>query len=163
MQITGVQETWDVQELFRTGADKTAEEKKKENDSGVSLEISEQMKEMYQQQAESAKKAGEGMRDLAKLLEIARRISRGDKVPASDEKKLMEYSSDLYQAAKSAAMLNANKKRKKHKSMFGDEEEQEKNQKIRNLRRESDHAETAAAGESEAAQSSETDTGAEGE
>jgi len=60
-----------------------AEEKK-----GVTVEISEKLKEMYEKQAESAKKAAEGMEDLAKLMEIARRISKGDHVPPNDEKKL---------------------------------------------------------------------------
>ena len=38
------------------------------------------------QQADAMKEYGE---EMAKCLEIARRISRGDKVPAQDEKKLM--------------------------------------------------------------------------
>ena len=60
--------------------------------------------------------------DYSKVLKIARRIARGDKVPAYDEKKLMEYSMDLYQMAKSSAMLHANKKHKKYKSLYKDED-----------------------------------------
>ena len=60
--------------------------------------------------------------DYSKVLKIARRIARGDKVPAYDEKKLMEYSMDLYQMAKSSAMLHTNKKQKKYKSLYKDED-----------------------------------------
>jgi len=33
--------------------------------------------------------------DLAKIMEVARRIAKGAKVPSSDERKLMEYSMEL--------------------------------------------------------------------
>lgn len=108
----------------------------KETENGVVVDISEHMREMYQQQAESAKKAGEGMRDMAKLMEIARRIARGDHVPPSDEKKLAEFDSDLYQAAKTAGALCENRKRKKHDAMFDEDEEGSKDEKLRTLRRE---------------------------
>lgn len=117
---------------------KTEDEKR-----GVTLEVSENLKEMYQQQLEAAKESakamGEGMDDLGKILEISRRISKGDKVPASDEKKLMEYDSGLYMAAKAAAMLHANEKHKEHSSLF-EEEEDDKGQMIRDLHREADTA-----------------------
>ena len=45
--------------------------------------------------AESAKQQGEAMkdyyRDMAKVMEVARRLMKGDIVPSTDEKKLMEY------------------------------------------------------------------------
>ena len=44
--------------------------------------------------------------DMAKIMEVARRIGKGAKVPASDEKKLMDYSMEVYLAAKNLAMLN---------------------------------------------------------
>lgn len=48
------------------------------------------------QDAQNSKKEGEGaseqIKDLAKCIEIARRISQGGKVPAKYEKKLMEFS-----------------------------------------------------------------------
>lgn len=110
---------------------------------GVTLEISDNLKEMYQRQLEaakeSAKAAGEGMNELAKIIEISRRISNGDKVPASDEKKLMEYDSGLYQAAKAAAMLHADEKHKEYSSLF-EEEEDDKGQMLRDLHRESSDA-----------------------
>lgn len=106
---------------------------------GVTLEISDNLKEMYQRQLEaakeSAKAAGEGMNELAKIIEISRRISNGDKVPPSDEKKLMEYDSGLYQAAKAAAMLHADEKHKEYDSLF-EEEENNNGQMLRDLRRE---------------------------
>lgn len=121
---------------------------------GVTLEISENLREMYQQQLEAAKESakavGEGMNELAKILEISRRISNGDKVPASDEKKLMEYDSGLYQAAKAAAMLHADEKHKEYSSLYEDEED-DKGQMMRDLRRESPGAGSASSAGSEAA------------
>lgn len=123
--------------------DTDAGEKKSEN--GVVVEISENLKEMYQQQLESAKKsakqAAEGAEELGKILEIARRISRGDKVPASDEQKLAQYDSDLYQMAKASALLHANEKHKRHKALFEDENEESIEDKLRDLKREKSSSE----------------------
>lgn len=114
-------------------------EQPEEEDRGVVLEISDDLREMYQEQLEAAKEAakaaGEGMEDMAKIIEIARRISRGDKVPPSDEKKLMEFDSDLYQVAKAAAVLHAKEKHKEHDALFEDEDENQ-DEKMRGLRRE---------------------------
>lgn len=76
----------------------------------------------------SSEQQGDAMADAAneqgKIIEVARRIMRGDRVPAYDEKKLMEYDWKLYSMAKSAAaMLELQKKRKEHKSLWEDEEE----------------------------------------
>lgn len=114
-------------------------EQPEEEERGVVLEISDDLREMYQEQLEAAKEAakaaGEGMEDMAKIIEIARRISRGDKVPPSDEKKLMEFDSDLYQVAKAAAALHAKEKHKEHDALFEDEDENQ-DEKVRGLRRE---------------------------
>lgn len=76
-----------------------------------------------------AKQQGEAMEEygeeMAKCLEIARRISRGDKVPAQDEKKLMEFNMEIYQMAKNMAAINMNKKHKEWDSLWGEEEEKE--------------------------------------
>ncbi|MCM1135699.1 MAG: hypothetical protein NC400_09005 [Clostridium sp.] len=76
-----------------------------------------------------AKQQGEAYedmaQDMAKAMETARRIAKGDIVPAMDEKKLMEYDKDLYQMAKTAAMLHQMEKHRKHKSLYEDEEERE--------------------------------------
>lgn len=80
--------------------------------------------------AESARQQADAGADYAvemsKIMEVARRISNGDIVPWTDEKKLMDYSDELYQAAKAAAILHEmDEKRKKHKSLWEEEEEKE--------------------------------------
>lgn len=89
----------------------------------MELELLKQDAERLREQREAGEKYAV---DMAKIMEIFRRISRGDKVPPSDEKKLMEHSSELYQAAKSAAMLAQNEKRKEHKALFEEEDELDK-------------------------------------
>lgn len=97
-----------------------------EDESGVTLDISAESYLMQlQEQLENSDKQKEAFADLGKMMEIARRISRGDHVPASDEKKLMEFSSDMYQAAKMSAILSKNKHPKDYESMFDEEEESE--------------------------------------
>ena len=44
-------------------------------------------------------------------------------MPQSDEKKLMEYSADLYQVAKASAMANRDKEHNKYDALFDDEED----------------------------------------
>ena len=63
--------------------------------------------------------------DMAKCLEIARRISRGDRVPAQDEKRLMDFNMDIYKMAKEIAAINMDKEHKEWDSLWGDEEEKE--------------------------------------
>lgn len=63
--------------------------------------------------------------EMGKIMQVARRIMSGAIVPASDEKKLMEYSNELYQAAKNIGALMQQQKREKYKSLWGDEEEKE--------------------------------------
>lgn len=76
----------------------------------------------------SSEQQGDAMADaaeeLGKIMEVAKRIMHGDKVPATDERKLMEYDWKLYSMAKNAAaMLEMQEKRKEHKSLWEDEEE----------------------------------------
>lgn len=78
--------------------------------------------------AEVSRQQADAMEDAAieeaKIMEVARRISRGGRVPATDEKKLMEYSMELYMAAKNAAMMiELEKKREKYDSLWDDEDE----------------------------------------
>lgn len=61
--------------------------------------------------------------ELGKILAVARRISMGDRVPSSDERKLMEYSKELYMAAKSAQMLHEMEEHKTHESLWEEEED----------------------------------------
>lgn len=81
-----------------------------------------------EQNAAVAKQQAEACEDYytsqGKLMEIARRIAKGDIVPFSDEQKLMEFSNDLYQMAKQAALLSREKERKKHDALFDEEDGQ---------------------------------------
>lgn len=89
----------------------------------------EQLMEMHSAYTnlESTKQQTEAMaeeaQDLAKVIEVARRIAKGAKVPSTDEQKLMEFSMEMYMSAKSMAMMN--EENKKYKSLWGDEEEKE--------------------------------------
>ena len=78
--------------------------------------------EISRQQSEEVADAFE---ELMKILEVFRRISKGDRVPAADEKKLMEYSSELYMTAKNMALMVQNSEREKHKSLWEDEKAEE--------------------------------------
>lgn len=80
--------------------------------------------------AEVARQQADVMEDAAiemgKIMEVAHRIAKGAIVPATDEKKLLEYSFELYQSAKSmGALAQMQKKREKYDSMWNDEEEEE--------------------------------------
>lgn len=74
------------------------------------------------QQAEASE---EYAAEMGKIIEVARRIMRGAVVPASDEKKLMEYSEEMYQTAKNVGAMVRRRKREKYDSLWGDEEEKE--------------------------------------
>ena len=65
----------------------------------------------------------EYVEDLGKIMEVARRLMKGDIVPPNDEKKLMEYSMEMYQAAKNMGALAKQKEREEHESLWDDEEE----------------------------------------
>lgn len=98
--------------------------------------ILDELMKSYREQLEASNDEKDGSRDMAKLMEIARRIAKGDKVPAKDEKKLLEFSPELYQAAKAAALLNVNKKHKEHDSLFDDEEKNDIRNKLNSLEQE---------------------------
>ncbi len=91
------------------------------------------LKKEFLRNAESAKRQGENSAkradDYSKCLEVARRIARGDKVPPKDEKKLLEFSAEMYQMAKTMAAAAHNEKAKKHKSLWKDEEENQQPEK----------------------------------
>ncbi len=75
--------------------------------------------------AEVAKQQGNALskaaKEIGKMLEIYRRIASGGQVPPEDEQRLMEYSHELYMAAKTAAMLQEGGE--KYDSLLEDEEE----------------------------------------
>ena len=82
----------------------------------------ERYEQMLKEQSESSKKAAKSAKDTAKILEIARRIASGAKVPKTDEQKLMEYNFQLYLSAKETAMLNQEKEKKEYYKLFKDED-----------------------------------------
>lgn len=75
----------------------------------------------------SAEQQGEAMEEyainMAKIMEVARRLMKGGIVPAEDEKKLMEFSMEMYQAAKNIGIMA--KEKEEYDSLWGDEEEKE--------------------------------------
>ena len=75
--------------------------------------------EVAKQQGEAME---EGMVDMGKIMEVARRIMKGGIVPPTDEKKLMEYSMELYQAAKNIGAL-VKKEKEEYESLWEDDEE----------------------------------------
>lgn len=88
------------------------------------------------QQAASEKTA----QDYAKIMAVYRAMAKGDIVPASDERKLQEYNSDLYQAAKMAQAMARQAERKKQKSQWDEKEEQDHQAKMKELRDQSNEA-----------------------
>ena len=71
--------------------------------------------EASRQQADAAEEYYE---DIGKIMEVARRIMKGGIVPPQDEKKLMEYSMELYQAAKNIGSMEQQKKREEYDSLW---------------------------------------------
>ena len=75
----------------------------------------------------SAEQQGDAMEeyveDMGKIMEVARRLMKGAVVPAKDEQKLMEYSMELYQAAKNMGMLEKQKEKEEYDSLWDDDEE----------------------------------------
>ncbi|SFA80022.1 hypothetical protein SAMN05216249_102207 [Acetitomaculum ruminis DSM 5522] len=65
---------------------------------------------------------------LGKILTTVARMCAGDKVPYSDEKKVLEYDSEMYARAKQAQMIMAalKEKQKEYDSLWDDEEETNK-------------------------------------
>lgn len=85
------------------------------------------LRETAVQNAEAAKQQGDAMskamEGMLKCLEIARRISEGAKVPPADEKMLMDYSHELYMAAKNMALLHMQEKQKEYDSLVEEDAE----------------------------------------
>ena len=75
----------------------------------------------------SAEQQGDAMEeyaeDMAKIMEVARRIMKGGIVPASDEKKLMEFSMEMYQTAKNIGAMA--KEKEEYDTLWEEEEEKE--------------------------------------
>lgn len=81
---------------------------------------------------ESGKQQCEAMeeyaKDLGKIFEVARRLMKGATVPPNDEKKLMEYSMEMYQAAKNIGAMVKRNKKEEYDSLWDEEEAPEEPQ-----------------------------------
>ena len=111
----------ELQERIDTLTDQIKKNEKSLDDV-IEMEVGIANSEVAKQQGDAMEEAAE---DMAKCLEIARRISKGDKVPAQDEKKLMDFNMEIYQIAKNMAVMNMNKKHKEWESLWEDEEEKQ--------------------------------------
>ena len=111
----------ELQERIDTLTDQIKKNEKSLDDV-IEMEVGIANSEVAKQQGDAMEEAAE---DMAKCLEIARRISRGDKVPAQDEKKLMDFNMEIYQIAKNMAVMNMNKRHKEWESLWEDEEEKQ--------------------------------------
>lgn len=67
----------------------------------------------------------ENAQEMAKIMEVARRLMKGAIVPGADEKKLMEFSMDLYQVAKNIGAMIQRQKREKYDSLWGEKKEKD--------------------------------------
>lgn len=103
-----------------TDTDKSAE---KNRVNAFMQQIMQHNMEVAQQQSDTMSKAFE---EEAKAYETAMRIAKGGKVPAKDERKLMEFNPKLYMMAKLQAVLA--KKHKKYKSQYDEEDENNQTQ-----------------------------------
>ena len=105
----------------------------------------EELKKAAEEAKAQADAKGKEARKFGAILEIFRRISRGDRVNPKDESALMEYDMKLYLSAKNAAQLAANKKTKKYKKSLV--EELEKADKEKELKKAEDAENDKASGE----------------
>ncbi len=88
-----------------------------------------------EQDKESAEKYAD---DMAKIFTVFRNMAKGDIVASSDEQKLMEYSSEMYQAAKMAQMMAQRQKAKEHESEWDEDEEAARQEKMDALHEETE-------------------------
>lgn len=100
------------------------------------LQLKAEMAAQKTQEAANEKSA----KDQAKIMAVYLAMVKGDIVPASDEKRLQEYSSDLYQSAKMAQSMAQLNERRKLASKWNEREENAYNEKMKELREESDKA-----------------------
>lgn len=89
------------------------------NEARAARKAAEENARAARQQTEALEKEGKSMRQA---MEIARRIAKGGHVPPQDEKFLMEYSQEMYMAAKMQGMLA--EEHKKEDSVLDEEDEE---------------------------------------
>ena len=122
LSVAGLQKLAEAQEKTE-GYEQTEEQKNSKNQQYSKYEM-QMFQEEMERMRESNEKAAEHADDTSKIMTIFRRIANGDIVPPKDEKKLMEHSMEMYQAAKNLGSMKQNEDRKKYKSV--DEEDEEK-------------------------------------
>ena len=89
--------------------------------------------------------AAEQWKKMAQALEIARRISKGGRVPPQDEQFLLEFSQEMYMAAKMAAM--AAKEHEDEDSVLEDEEETAEEGEVEAVGEGTQHLEASVSGD----------------
>lgn len=111
-------------ELSLEATQKAFDENQKVLDSLIEQEVAIANMEVSKQQGDAME---EEMKNLGKIMIVFRRLAKGDIVPLSDEKKLMEYDDKMYQMAKNmqAMAQQMEKEHEKHKSLWEDEEKKE--------------------------------------
>ena len=111
-------------ELSLDATQKAFEENQKVLDSISEQEVAVFNMENSKQQGDAMDKE---MENLGKVMIVFRRLAKGDIVPLTDEKKLMEYDDKMYQMAKNmqAMAQQMEKEHEKHKSLWEDEENPE--------------------------------------
>ncbi len=123
-----------LDEYRELGVDLQLTEVQPEEEQARKAQQERNMMDMYQQQMEAAKEnadaMGEAMKDVGRALEIARRMMKGDIVPPSDEKFLMDYNKDIYMGAKNMQAMAQNEDPEKHDSVL-EEEESEGNASVK--------------------------------
>lgn len=101
---------------------------------------------MLQQNAEMATQktqntANEKMsKDQAKIMAVYRAMVKGNIVSSGDERRLLEYNSELYQSAKMAQSMNQRGKCKRQSSQWNEQEEKAYREKMTKLCEESNEA-----------------------
>ncbi|WP_341300641.1 hypothetical protein MHB44_20410 [Lysinibacillus sp. FSL H8-0500] len=100
---------------------------KKQQEREQELKRQEKIAEQLKRETEATKKQMEAEKDALKIymtcLEIARRITAGDKVPMKDHKYLIEHDPALY--GKSLTLRISKEDPKEHKQLSEDEEQQQ--------------------------------------
>ena len=112
----------ELSEEVRAAIQEASEQRKQDNEAV-------NMQNMLIHNANVAKQQQDAMEDTlatqAKAMEIARRIAKGGQVPPQDEQLLMEFSADMYQMAKQAAILA--KEHEKYDTLVEEESGEQKN------------------------------------
>lgn len=104
--------------------DISEEGRQKQQQMQTDMQAQKMQMEMYIRQMQKGREnAEENSDELGKIMTIFRRIANGDIVPWSDEKKLMEYNSEMYQVAKNIAAMKENEDPEEYDSVDKDKKD----------------------------------------